>query len=240
MTVSAMLVVAVIGVLIGAVGLGGFLLVPALMLLEGTRVNDAVVVAAVAFLAAGVVSLALLHRRAPPDRARRAFLLGAAPGAMAGALVVSALVGSALTVVIAVAFILAGIAEWREFPRATRALAAAPAAAAAGGMAAGFGSALTGTSGPMVAMPLLAWAGMQLRERIALAQVAQIPIALGATLMFASLGEVPWTLAVWSSGALCTGLAVGAWCAPQVQLTWLRRLAALLMIAAAVALLVRL
>ncbi len=239
MTLATALLVGGIGLLIGTVGLGGFLLVPVLMLLEGAAVHQAVVVAAAAFFASGLVSLLLWRQRTPAQPSYRAFLLGAAPGAMGGALVVTALAGGVLTLLIAGAFLCAGICEWLGWPRTTRAPSLPRVAAAAGGAAAGFGSALTGTSGPMVALPLLAWAGMPLRERIALAQVAQIPIALGATLMFASLGDVPWLLAAWSSLALCTGLALGIALAPRAGVTWLRRLAALLMIGAATAMLAR-
>jgi uncharacterized membrane protein YfcA len=68
---------------------------------------------------------------------------------------------------------------------------------------------------------------------VALAQVAQVPIALGATLAFASFGEVPWLLATGSSVALCVGLVGGALLARRVQARGLRRLAAVLMWCAA-------
>ena len=241
MTIAAALLVGGIGVLIGIVGLGGFLLVPVLMLLEGAPVHEAVVVAAVAFLASGVVSLVLWRRGAPAETVfpYRAFLAGAAPGAMLGALLVEALVDDVLVAVIAAAFVVAGVAEWLGLPRAPQPRAIGGTAAAGGGLATGFGSALTGTSGPMVAMPLLAWSGTPLRARIALGQVAQIPIALGATLVFAGFGDVPWSLAGWSSVALCAGLVAGARVAPWVRIGWLRRFAAVLMVGAAVALLVR-
>jgi hypothetical protein len=138
-----------------------------------------------------------------------------------------------LAVVIALGFAAAGLAEWLEWPRQGRAREVGAPAAAGGGLVAGFGSALTGTSGPMVAMPMLAWAGLALRERVALAQVAQIPIAVGATLAFASFGDVPWALAAGSSLALCVGLVGGALLARRVQARGLRRLAAVLMWCAA-------
>src|SRR4029079_16005895 len=53
-TVLALVIVSAIGVLIGLIGLGGFLLVPVLVLLQGTSTREAVVVAAVAFLAGGL------------------------------------------------------------------------------------------------------------------------------------------------------------------------------------------
>ena len=239
MSLLAALLVALIGALIGAVGLGGFLLVPLLMLLEGVSVRQGVVVAAIAFLASGVATL-LLRRSSPREaRGHAGFLLAAAPGAVLGSLAVRASGDTALGVLIALGFAAAGIAEWRLWPRPGPSREVPPALAAGGGAITGFASALTGTSGPMVAMPLLAWTGLGLHERVALAQVAQIPIALGATLAFAGFGEVPWRLAAACSAALCVGLAVGMRSARRVEPPLLRRLAAVLMIAAAAAMLVQ-
>ena len=236
-----MLLVAGIGLLIGSVGLGGFLMVPVLMFVEGATVRQAVVTAAVAFLASGLVSAALWRRDAEGDvRPYRTYFLAAAPGAMIGALVVDAIVDGVLTVVIATTFLAAGIAEWLGLPRMTRVRQVATGTAVAGGLATGFGSALTGTSGPMVAMPLLAWAGLPLRERITLGQVAQVPIALGATLVFAGFGDVPWPLAVASGVALCAGLVAGTLFTRRRGIAWLRRAAALLMIGAAFSMLAKL
>lgn len=240
MSVVAALLVASIGALIGAVGLGGFLLVPVLVYLEGSSVREAVVVAALAFLASGLTSLALWRRR--PDLSlpsQRGFLLSAAPGAVLGALAVSTLVDATLAVVIALAFACAGIAEWFGRPRESAARMPTRRAAIAGGLVTGFGSALTGTSGPMVAMPLLAWLGLTLRQRIAVGQIAQVPIALGATLAFMSLREIPLRLAAFTSLALCSGMIAGALAVPRLNLSWLRRFAALLMLGAAVSMLVK-
>ena len=233
MSLATIALVVAVGALIGAVGLGGFLMVPILMLLEGASVRQGVVIAAVAFLASGVVSLALWRRQPGAARERRSFLLAAAPGAVAGALAVQAAVEGVLAVLIAAGFLLAGLAEWLQWPRQMRERDVSRPAAAGGGLVTGFASALTGTSGPMVAMPMLAWAGLALRERVALAQVAQIPIALGATLAFASFGDVPWTLAAGSSLALCAGLVGGALLARRLEVRGLRRLAAVLMWCAA-------
>ena len=58
MSLTAILLVAAIGALIGAVGLGGFLMVPLLALMEGTSVREGIVVAAIAFLVSFFVSSA--------------------------------------------------------------------------------------------------------------------------------------------------------------------------------------
>jgi uncharacterized membrane protein YfcA len=239
-SVLALLLVSAIGLLIGLIGLGGFLLVPVLVLLQGTSTREAVVVAAVAFLAGGVLSLAAWTRRAPGEVAAHGpYLLATAPGAVVGAFVVGAVMDRALGLLIAAAFATAAIAEWFGLPRGGRVRPLAGVRAVGAGVATGFGSAVTGTSGPMVAMPLLAWAGLSLRDRIAIGQVAQVPIALGATIMFAGLGAIPWTLAGLCSAALCAGILASRLLAHRVPAAALRRMSALLMLAAAAALLVR-
>ena len=238
MSLAAAALVAGIGVLIGNVGLGGFLMVPVLVHLQGATVREGLVVAALAFLASGLVSLALWRRRpAFALRPLRGFLVACLPGAMLGASVVEATVDDVLAAVIAAAFALAGIAEWCGFPREAPARAPTLAASTGGGLAAGFGSALTGTSGPMVAMPLLASIGMPLSQRVTVAQIAQIPIALGATLGFVTLADVPWRLAGFATLALCVGLVAGHFVSRRIRVSWLRRTAAMLMLAAAASML---
>jgi len=236
-SIVAAILVGAVGALIGAVGLGGFMLVPVLMYFEAASVREAIVVAALAFLVAGFVALAV-HRLPGSDlRAHRGFLASAAPGAVVGAIVVDAIGERVLAVVVALAFACAAIAEWFGIPQERSERVPSPKRAVGIGAATGFGSALTGTSGPMVAMPLLGLAGMPTRERILLGQVAQIPIALGATLAFLSLGEIPWTLALWASGVLGAGVAAGALVTKNVSARWLRRIAAILMLGAAAAVL---
>ncbi|OWT59204.1 sulfite exporter TauE/SafE family protein [Candidimonas nitroreducens] len=233
MSLLAILLIAAIGSLIGAVGLGGFMMVPVLMLLENTTVRQSVIIATVAFLASGFASLAVRPQHPGGAQARRSFLLAAAPGAIGGALAVHAAREGLLTLFISLGFIVVGLGEWYGRPRAGLVRDIGRGTAATGGLITGFASALTGTSGPMVAMPMLAWAGLQLPERVALAQVAQIPVALGATLAFVSFGEVPWTLTAISSAALCCGLVGGMLLARRIKAGRLRRLAAILMWCAA-------
>jgi uncharacterized membrane protein YfcA len=94
-------------------------------------------------------------------------------------------------------------------------------------------SALTGTSGPLIAMPLLAFAGMPIRERIRVGQVAQLPIALTATIVFVVGGDIAWTTAATSAAALAVGVLGGMTLTPRVAPVLLSRTAALLMLATA-------
>ena len=223
------------GVLVGAVGIGGFLVVPILVLLAGVPADQAVIFAAISFVFLGVVALGLRARSDSAGLGGHAhFLLAAAVGALVGVLIVGALTTRALTWVIAVAFACAGVVEWlgRSTMSETRAIGRARSLVL--GALTGAGSAITGTSGPMVAMPLLGYAGVSTRERIGLAQVAQLPIALTATAAFLSLRDVSWPFAAEVAVATAAGFAPGIFLARSLPQRLLSRTAALLMLLAAV------
>jgi uncharacterized membrane protein YfcA len=161
------------------------------------------------------------------------FLIAAAAGAVGGALVVGALTSRVLTWVIAAAFAVAALAEWMGWPSAAAAGPISRTRSLVLGALTGAGSAVTGTSGPMVAMPLLAHAGMPTRQRIGIAQVAQLPIAVTASIAFLSLGRVPWLLAVQVALATAAGFLAGIFWARALPQQLLRRTAAVLMLLAA-------
>jgi len=106
------------------------------------------------------------------------------------------------------------------------------------GVITGLASTLTGTSGPLVAMPLLAFSGVPIRERIRAGQVAQLPIALTAALVLVTAGVIAWNVALTSALALAIGVLAGMRVTPRVSPAILARAAALLMLATAAAMLV--
>lgn len=229
----AFALIAGIGIAIGAVGIGGFLVVPVLVFVEGRPLREAVIAATVSFVGAGLVSL-VVSRRQAGDRVAgaRAFLIASAPGALAGALLLRIIDATAIGILITVAVGLAGIGELFGLPRRA-ARAPRPLDAYVNGALTGIASALTGTSGPMVAMPLLALAGTAIRERIRIGQIAQLPIALTATSVFIAGGDIAWTVGASSALALGAGVMGGMALTPRVAPLVLSRAAALLMLATA-------
>jgi uncharacterized membrane protein YfcA len=238
MTAAALLLLAVTGALIGMVGIGGFLLVPIVVHLQGASVRDAVAVAAITFLASGLLSVAISWRRVDVPLAPYGwFFMAAAIGAALGAFASGAASERTLTIAIALAIGSAAILEWFGIPRATGSESLSTARAVASGALTGIGSTLTGTSGPMVAMPLLAWFGMPISRRIRVGQVAQLPIALTATLVFLSLGDVPWMLAAICGCTVSLGQLVGMRCSVLLTPRGVSRFAAILMLAASASML---
>lgn len=208
-TLLAFFLIFLIGALIGAVGVGGFLVVPILVFLDGRPVRDAVIAATVSFIGSGMVSLFVwLRERQDSTLPNRAFLLATAPGALLGALLVRVASGTTIGILVAAAVGLAGLGEIFRYPRANQ-RNCDPRRHSTNGLLTGIGSALTGTSGPLIAMPLLAWAGIPIVERIRISQVAQLPIAATAAIVFISAGDIAWTVAATSAVALAAGALVG-------------------------------
>lgn len=230
---ATLLLIGMIGVLVGAVGIGGFLLVPCLVLTAGVSVRSAVVVATISFLVAGFVSLCAMHRehaeRAPGIGA---FLVFAVPGAVIGALLVGVAGERLLGGFIAVAFAAAGVGEWFGLPRARAGDRLRMLSGSLGGSATGLASTLTGTSGPMAAIPILALLGVEVHRRVRIAQVAQIPIGVAALLTYATLADVPWQRAAQSAVALGLGTIAGICAARRIPSGRLRRASAVLMLLA--------
>lgn len=229
----ALALIAAIGVSIGAVGIGGFLVVPVLVFVEGRTLREAVIAASVAFAGAGLVSLfAGLRERRVDTGSARSFLVASAPGALIGALLLRVIDATAIGILITVAVGLAGVAELSGWPRVARSQRR-PLRGYLDGAMTGLASALTGTSGPMIAMPLLAWNGTPIRERIRIGRIAQLPIALTAAAVFVAGGDIAWTLAGISAIALGVGVLGGMRLTPRVSPIVLSRTAAALMLATA-------
>lgn len=229
-----LLLVGVIGVLVGAVGVGGFLLVPVLVLVQGAAIRNAVVVATLSFLVAGVVSLLAMRKERIDGRdGVGAFLLWAGPGAAAGALLVGLLDERVLGALIAGAFAAAGIGEWLQWPRTRERQELHVTSGSIGGGATGIASTLTGTSGPMAAIPILGLLGIDGQRRVRIAQVAQIPIGIAALLTYATLANVPWILAAQNAAVLGAGSLAGILMARRIPAGRLRRVTSILMLLAA-------
>ncbi|HVT29046.1 MAG TPA: sulfite exporter TauE/SafE family protein, partial [Lacipirellulaceae bacterium] len=100
------------------------------------------------------------------------------------------------------------------------------------GMGTGFLSALTGSSGPMVLLPILLWMSLGAVEAVGLAQVVQIPVGLFATAGNLAFGRVDLALAVLVGGPMVVGSILGAIMAHRVSAGTLKIGASLVLISA--------
>jgi uncharacterized membrane protein YfcA len=198
------------GTLIGCVGIGGVIVVPALVYLAGLPVPTAIAAAMGAFVVSGAIGLYAYAKAGSIRWSEAAWAsLGALPCAFAGALAVPSVPAPWLELAIGVLASGTGLyvlAE-RRARRAERArLPGAPALTGIGA-AAGVVSALTGTGGPLAILPALLALGAPTLAALGVAQAIQLPIAAAATAGHWLVGSLDLSL----TAALAAGIALGTW-----------------------------
>jgi uncharacterized membrane protein YfcA len=216
---AAVVLVAVpAGLLIGAVGIGGVLLPPALIWLSGLDPHTAAGTASWCFLFTSVVGItAYARRRALPWRLAILLTAGAAPAAAGGALTNG--IAPAWVLHLALAALTLGSGVYNLLPRRETAAGreALPATGAVLiGAAVGFGSALTGTGGAVLLVPVLLSLAVRPRTAVAASQLVSLPLVAFACAAYAADGRIrygPGTLL-----GLVSGTAVVAGAALAVRL----------------------
>ena len=205
------LIILVVGVLIGGVGIGGVLLVPALTYLAGTPVHEAIPACMLGYVTAGAVGTAVFRHQGSVDwEIVIPIAVGALPGAYAGAYLLPLVPAGFLEMTIAWLVLASGI-HALKFPVHVG-QARVPGAILLGviGFLVGSGSAMTGTGGPLLLMPVLLWFRVPTLTAVGLSQVVQIPIALMATAGNLVHGAVNWNLGLIIAAGLAAGVFAGA------------------------------
>lgn len=110
------------------------------------------------------------------------------------------------------------------------------------GAVCGFGSALTGTSGPVILLPLLIILHWDIFPSLGHAQTIQIPIAAFSTLgnVLLNPGRVDFLLGTIIAAALVPGVLIGAAAAKRVPAACMKPFVAWLLVVCSVVLIVRL
>ena len=222
---AVLLVALPVGVLIGTVGVGGVLLPPALTWLGGLDVHAAAGTSSWAFLFTGLVgTLGYARQQAMPWRFGGLLTLGAAPAAAAGALVNGLLPAAVLWLVLAVVTAGSGAYNLWFRPKTSRAREDLPVAATVViGAVVGFGSALTGTGGPVLLVPALLALGVPALTTVAAGQLIQLPLVGFATLGYAAHGSVHFGLGTVLGVLAGAGALVGTRLAKRLRQQHLHR-----------------
>jgi uncharacterized membrane protein YfcA len=198
------------GLLIGAVGIGGVILVPALVYFGGIDVHKAIAGAMMSFLLTGAVGT-LLYARARSIRWDMVGWLwaGAMPAALAGAVAANLTSAALLEIVIGLLTASSGLHTLLAAPQDQAAEHKSISNPALGliGAVTGFASALSGTGGPLVLVPILMWLDLPVLTAVGLSQVIQLPIALLATAGNLHYGSLDLVL----GALLAAGVGLGAW-----------------------------
>jgi uncharacterized membrane protein YfcA len=224
--------VLLVGIAIGIVGIGGVLLVPLLTYLGSIAIHIAVASCSLSYLFSGTVGAVLYARKGSIRWSMAGWLFaGAMPGAYLGAVTLSFLPGKAVELIIGILIIFAGIhslignadggATRESFSNLQLAVF---------GLVTGIGSAITGTGGPLVLVPILIWLRMPVLTAIGLSQVIQVPIAILATIGNFVHGTIDVFLGIGIAVLSTIGVAIGAYIAHRVSALTLKRFAATMLI----------
>jgi uncharacterized protein len=231
---------AVVGVLIGMVGVGGVLLPPGLVALGDLTANEATATSTWAFVFTGVVgTVAYAWRGVVPWGMLARLTVGVVPAAFLGALVNATLPGSVVLLGLAALTLFVGVQQLR--PRAARETrdGLGTAALVAVGAFVGFGSALTGTGGPVLLVPVLLTLGVAPLRAVAASQAVQLPVVVAGSVGYLQTGLVDIRLGTALGCLAALGVVAGALVATRIPAEGLRRIVALACIAAGVFLVVR-
>ncbi len=230
-----------VGVFIGCVGIGGVLLVPGLVYLVGMDVQIAIATCMLSYLFSGAVGAVEYARRGSIRWPMALWLcVGAMPGAYLGAAAVSVMPARWLEAIIAVLVLFSGVhALSQHAPKAVRGSQASGVMLATVGGVTGFGSALSGTGGPLVLIPILVWMKLPLLTAVGLSQVIQLPIAALASIGNFQHGEVNVAASLAIAALLVLGVVVGARIAHRLPAALLKRIVASVLTAVGVAMAMR-
>jgi uncharacterized membrane protein YfcA len=197
------------GLMIGCIGIGGVILVPALVFLGGIPIQIGIPAAIFAYILSGVVATFVFAKHKSIKWDMSGWLCaGAAPTAFAGAWAVSVVNPRWLEIGLGLLTLLSGLNALRK-PHAEAAPRHAISNKTMFGIGAftGFTSSVSGTGGPLVLVPILVAASVPVLTAVGLSQVIQIPIAVAATVGNLMYG----TLDLGLAGVLAVTLTVGSW-----------------------------
>jgi uncharacterized membrane protein YfcA len=211
MTLAVAVAAAIAGALIGLTGIGGVLLVPALTEFAAVPVERAVAASMMAFLVAGVVAAFVHLRHADFDfRLLLALCAASAAGALAGAGSLELLPANAVRIFISLLALASGLHALLAPHRPSAQRLPAPGTFGALGLAVGYGSAISGTGGPVLLIPILLALRVPARAAVALGLAAQLPISLTATAVNVLAARIDFGLGGMLSALVLAGALGGS------------------------------
>jgi uncharacterized protein len=229
-----------VGIFIGAVGIGGVLLVPSLMLFAHLSVHQAAATALFSFLFTGMLGGWLFSRRGSIDwKVAGPVCAGAFLLSFAGAAAGSEVPASILMWIIAA--ILLGAGLYILFPNVRRSSSPEghPDRRSLGpllgiGAVSGFGAGISGAGGPLFSVPIMLALQFDALAAVGTGQVVQIASSLSGSLGNMSYGSIQFGLALPVTAAELIGTLLGVRIAHAVHGDQLRVAAALLCIVSAI------
>jgi uncharacterized protein len=224
------LIAMLIGVLVGAAGVGGFFMPPALTLLMAMDMHQSMALSLFTFVFTGIIGTLYFHSKASVDWTLvRPICLGAAPTGFAGAWIGHRLDTAMLSTVLAAVILAVGIQTLGTGGR--RAMPAMPQGTrrrwlvlAAIGIVTGFFSGLTGIGGPVLSVPLMVLCGYSVLTAIGVGQVLQTVGALSGSLANLHYVDIDYGLAAFIDVFEIVGVLGGAIIVHRIDAALVKRL----------------
>jgi uncharacterized membrane protein YfcA len=191
------------GLMIGCIGIGGVILVPALVFLVGIPIKIGIPAAMLAYILSGLVASFVFARNKSIHWGLAGWLCaGATPTAFAGAWAVSVVNPRVLEVGLGV-----NALRMRKTTNEFGDHGLSNITLLGVGAVTGFLSSISGTGGPLLLVPILIAMQIPVLTAVGLSQVIQLPVAISATFGNVLYGELDLVLA----GILAASLTVGSW-----------------------------
>ena len=227
----------IVGLLIGAVGIGGVLLVPSLSLIADIGVHEAIPACMLSYLATGAVGILVYTRHGSIQWSLVGWLcLGAIPAAYLGSISLAFMSANLVMSIIVVLMVFVGIDVLVKSFRKSEGekeqkVPGAITLVLIGGVT-GFGSAITGTGGPLIIVPIILYLGLPVLTAVGLSQAIQIPIASFASIGNWSAGTINLELSMTIAAAMIVGSLVGGTAVHRLPKEPIRKFVASLLIIA--------
>ncbi|MBF8179699.1 sulfite exporter TauE/SafE family protein [Herminiimonas contaminans] len=245
LTYSSLVLISIsIGVLVGAVGVGGFFMPTALTLVAGVTIHQGTATSLFTFIFTGIVGAIYFHKKGSINWSLVGpICIGAVLTGFAGAWVGSKLSTTMLSGVLAVMIMSAGIYTLAAGDRAT-ALAVGSSRKqwlilAGIGAITGFLSGLTGIGGPALSVPLMMLCGYSILSAIGAGQVLQIVGALSGTIANLKFGTIDFGLAWFITIFEICGVLLGAYIIHKVDIRLIKKFVGVLCVVAGFAFMFR-
>jgi uncharacterized membrane protein YfcA len=231
----------IVGLLVGAVGIGGILLVPTMTFLLGFDVHTAIAAAMFAYIFAGIAGAHFfLVNRLIEGKTALYLFAGAAPGGLAGALVATYVPATVLSLLIAAVVAFAGVDALRKRGKGAERTDPLPGLAlVAIGFVTGTACAMSGAGGPLVLIPILVALRTPALAAVGLGQTIQIPIGLLATAGNVANDKLDLLVGAILAAGLVAGVSFGARLASRVHPERLRLILAWVLVAVALSMVAR-
>ncbi|MEM8687282.1 MAG: sulfite exporter TauE/SafE family protein [Pseudomonadota bacterium] len=220
------------GLSIGCIGIGGVILVPGLFYLGAIPIQTAIAAAMMGYLLTGAVGTVVYARNKSINWSMAGWLCaGAMPAAVAGAWLSNNMPGAVLEFFIGILTAGSGLHTLFSSDEASgrHATLTKSRLVPIGGLT-GVLSAITGTGGPLVLVPLMLWLKVPVLTAIGLSQAVQLPIATLATAGNFAFGNPNILLGILLGIALAIGSYGGAQLAHKLPKEGLKKIVASVLI----------